>query len=131
MQSSEGTKRLEILRTDTTCQLFEKVHDAFELESYAFALYKTKSNKDEICSSKSKTILSTGLNHGDMIYLTSLNGAVIFSKSSTHVSNIIVQFNSLKSALVSRLSHHQENRQCMNQFLQRVKLSLHPVLRAA
>uniref|UniRef100_A0A6P7FF04 Nuclear protein localization protein 4 homolog n=1 Tax=Diabrotica virgifera virgifera TaxID=50390 RepID=A0A6P7FF04_DIAVI len=82
VQSPEGTKRVEISASSTTCQLFETVHDAFELNSFAFALYKEKNKKSEIPSSKSKTVLSLGLRHGDMIYLAPVNGAVLFSNNS-------------------------------------------------
>lgn len=78
VQSPEGTKRIEIPSTSTSCQLFEAVHDTFELNSFAFALYKEKNKKNEIASSKSKTLQNLGLRHGDMIYLAPVNGAVLF-----------------------------------------------------
>ncbi|XP_056638250.1 nuclear protein localization protein 4 homolog [Diorhabda sublineata] len=83
VQSSEGTRRIEIRSSATTCQLFEAVHDAFDLNSFAFALYKEKNRKNEISSSKSTSLLSVGLHHGDMIYLAPVNGAVLFSNISS------------------------------------------------
>lgn len=72
--------------SDATCQLYEKVYSAFDLNSFAFALYKEKGQKDEIPSSRSKTLRSIGLRHGDMLYLSPVNGAVLFPQSSNHVS---------------------------------------------
>lgn len=83
IQSPEGTKRIEINPTDTTCQLFEKVHSTFDFNSFAFALYKQKNQKDEIASSKSRTVAGIGLHHGDMVYLMPVNGAVLFPQAST------------------------------------------------
>ncbi|KAF2902092.1 hypothetical protein ILUMI_04080 [Ignelater luminosus] len=87
IQSPEGTKRIEINPTDTTCQLFEKVHSTFDLNSFAFALYKQKNQKDEIASSKSRTVSGIGLHHGDMLYLMPVNGAVLFPQASTSRNN--------------------------------------------
>lgn len=83
VQSSEGTKRLEVDPTDTTCQLFEAVHSTFDLSSFAFAIYRERNNKDEVHSSKSRSIKSVGLKHGDMLYLKPLNGTVLFPQPST------------------------------------------------
>lgn len=82
IQSPEGTKRIEINASSTTCQLFETIHDVFDLNSFAFALYKQKNKKDEIGSSKTKTLRTLGLRHGDMIYLSPLNGSVLFNVRS-------------------------------------------------
>lgn len=78
VQSPEGTKRIEVNASSTTCQLYEMIHDTFNLNSFAFALYKERNKQNEIPSSKTKTIRSLGLHHGDMIYLSSLNGAVLY-----------------------------------------------------
>ncbi|XP_017782702.1 PREDICTED: nuclear protein localization protein 4 homolog [Nicrophorus vespilloides] len=88
VQSSEGTKRIEIPASAATCQLFEKVHNAFDLSSFAFALHKEKNQKREIISSKSRTLMSSGLQHGDMIYLSSLDGTTIFAEPSTSNNNV-------------------------------------------
>lgn len=81
VQSAEGTKRIEITASSSTSKLFETIYDAFELNSYAFALYKEKNRKGEIASSKTNTIQSQGLKHGDMIYMAPVNGAVLFPSS--------------------------------------------------
>lgn len=82
VQSPEGTKRIEIKASDTTCSLFERVHDSFEMNSFAFGLYRERNQKNEIASSKTKTVSNLGLRHGDMIYLFPLNGAVLFPSTS-------------------------------------------------
>lgn len=79
IQSPEGTKRISIEKTDSIKSLYEKVHDAFSLSGYRFALYKDKSQKSELVSSRSKTILNYGLQHGDMIYMSPINGAVLWT----------------------------------------------------
>ncbi|XP_060521215.1 nuclear protein localization protein 4 homolog [Cylas formicarius] len=83
VQSPEGTKRIELSPSSATCQLYETIHNAFDLNSFAFALYKQKNKKDEIASSKTKTIRTLGLRHGDMIYLSPLNGSVLFNSSNS------------------------------------------------
>lgn len=48
MQSPEGTKRIEVLPTATLRELYETVHDAFELEGYGFSLYKERNDVNEV-----------------------------------------------------------------------------------
>ncbi|XKL67144.1 hypothetical protein PGB90_010564 [Kerria lacca] len=78
IQSQEGTKRVEINSNDSTSNLYDKVYSEFSLASYAFVLFRNRGHQDEITSSKSNTVRSAGLNHGDIIYLEPLNGAIIF-----------------------------------------------------
>lgn len=82
IQSPEGTKRVEVGSTDSTSQLFERVHDTFDLNSFAFALYKERNQRNEITSSKTRSVTTAGLRHGDMLYLLPLNGAVLFPNTS-------------------------------------------------
>ncbi|CAH1116427.1 unnamed protein product [Phaedon cochleariae] len=83
VQSPEGTKRVEVSLSSSTCQLFEAVHDTFKLNSFAFELYREKNKKNEITSSKSKTLHTIGIRHGDMIYLTPVNGSVLFNTDNS------------------------------------------------
>lgn len=69
IQSAEGTKRVEADPTDSTKSLHEKVHDAFNLPSYNFALYLTRDRKTELLSSQRKNLKGSKLKHGDMLYL--------------------------------------------------------------
>lgn len=83
MQSSEGTTRVDVLDTDCTSRLFERVYETLHLNTFGFALYKDRSRKEEIVSSKSRQLQDYGLQHGDMIFLTSVNGTVLFDQPST------------------------------------------------
>lgn len=85
VQSSEGTARVEVLDTDVTSRLFERVYEALNLNTFGFALYKDRARKEEIVSSKSRQLREYGLQHGDMLYLTPVNGAVLFDQPSTSV----------------------------------------------
>ncbi|XP_011497718.1 PREDICTED: nuclear protein localization protein 4 homolog isoform X2 [Ceratosolen solmsi marchali] len=88
IQSAEGTKRIEIQTSDTVSQLFDKIYNVFELQSFGFGLYKQRNQKDEIISSRSRTIQGVGLKHGDMLYLSPINGAVLWdTKSTNNASN--------------------------------------------
>lgn len=57
-----------------------QVHDIFGLTGYGFALYRKRGCKDELISSRSKTVRSYGLSHGDMIYMAPLNGTMLWSQ---------------------------------------------------
>ncbi|XP_066600186.1 nuclear protein localization protein 4 homolog [Prorops nasuta] len=88
VQSSEGTKRVEVNPTDTVSELFEKVYDAFDLNSFGFGLFKKRNHQDEIISSRSRTVSGVGLSHGDMLYLSPLNGAQLWSAPSTSNASV-------------------------------------------
>ena len=83
VQSSEGTKRVDVDPSDTISKLFEKVFYAFELNSFGFGLYRQRNHQDELISSPSRTVSGIGLSHGDMLYLAPLNGTQLWSTPST------------------------------------------------
>ncbi|CAB3239018.1 unnamed protein product [Arctia plantaginis] len=83
VQSPEGTTRLEMQDTDVTAQLFERVYESLHLNTFAFVLHKDRQRKEEITSSKSRRLCDYGLQHGDMLYLNPVNGAVLFDQPST------------------------------------------------
>lgn len=110
VQSSEGTKRIEVQSSDTLSQLYEKVktlrafsrvlqtelvefirivpscsqvYEAFDLNSFGFDLCKQRNHKDPLTSTKSRTVSGIGLCHGDMLYLVPVNGAQLWSAPST------------------------------------------------
>lgn len=83
VQSAEGTVRVDMVDTDVTAQLFERVHDEFNLASFAFALFRDRARREEVLSSKSRRLRDMGLQHGDMLYLTPVNGAVLFEQPTT------------------------------------------------
>lgn len=67
VQSPEGTKRIEILPSATMRDLYEQIHNAFQLDG--FAVYRERNYTKELASSRSQTIEDHNLKHGDMIYL--------------------------------------------------------------
>lgn len=48
VQSPEGTKRVEIEQSATLRELYEAVHDAFQLEAYSFSLFKERTDTHEV-----------------------------------------------------------------------------------
>ncbi|RZF33940.1 hypothetical protein LSTR_LSTR006322 [Laodelphax striatellus] len=87
VQSAEGTKRVEVQPSDTIVKLFEKVHDVFSLSGFAFSLFRERNSKDELISSRSRTVSAYGLKHGDMIYLAPLNGAMLWDNPRPSTSS--------------------------------------------
>ncbi|XP_013192825.1 nuclear protein localization protein 4 homolog [Amyelois transitella] len=83
VQSSEGTARVEMTPSDVTALLYERVHDALHLNTFGFALHRDRARKEEIASSKSRRLGDYGLQHGDMLYLSPVNGAVLFDQPTT------------------------------------------------
>lgn len=69
VQSPEGTKRIEILPSASLRELYESIHDAFQLDGYNFSVYGERSYKNELVSSRSQTIDDFNLKHGDMVYM--------------------------------------------------------------
>lgn len=62
---------------------FDQVHDAFGLQTFTFGLYKQRNQKEEIVSSPTKTVQTTGLKHGDMLYMAPVNGAALWDIPTT------------------------------------------------
>lgn len=72
VQSPEGTKRIELVPSATIRELYESIHDAFQLDGYNFAVFGERNYKTELASSRSQTIDDYKLKHGDMIYMKPL-----------------------------------------------------------
>ncbi|CAG9133328.1 unnamed protein product [Plutella xylostella] len=83
VQSAEGTARVEVAEEEATARLFEAVYEALGLASFGFALHRDRQRQQEITSSKSRLLRDYGLRHGDMLYLSPINGAVLFDQPST------------------------------------------------
>ncbi|XP_076653161.1 nuclear protein localization 4 isoform X1 [Halictus rubicundus] len=83
VQSSEGTKRIDIEPSSTISRLFDKIFMTFELKNFGFGLYRQRNNKDEITSSLRRTVSGLGLTHGEMLYLVPYNGTQIWNTPST------------------------------------------------
>lgn len=73
VQSPEGTKRIEVLPTATVRELYESIHDAFQLDNFNFAVYGERNYKNELASSRSQTVDDYKLKHGDMIFMKPLS----------------------------------------------------------
>lgn len=69
VQSPEGTKRIEVLPTATLRELYESVHDAFQLDGYNFSVYGERGYKNELPPNSAQTVAGLQLNHGDMIFM--------------------------------------------------------------
>nr|SVE74169.1 EOG090X05T8 [Daphnia barbata] len=76
VQSPEGTRRVDVDNSMVTRELFEKVLNAFGATGNSFVLYCNRDKSQEIVSSDTKTLASYGLKHGDMIFLSSITGAL-------------------------------------------------------
>jgi len=59
------------------------VYEAFDLNSFGFNLCKQRNQKEPLISTRSKTVSSIGLSHGDMLYLVPTNGTQLWSAPST------------------------------------------------
>lgn len=83
VQSPEGTARVEAGAAESTAALYERVHAVLALSSFAFALHKDRQKREEVLPSKSRTLLDCGLQHGDLLFLSPVNGAVLFDQPTT------------------------------------------------
>ncbi|CAG7733894.1 unnamed protein product [Allacma fusca] len=86
IQAREGTKRVEISPNETAKRLFEKIKSAFSYNSYAFNLHKDRQKLEPIASN-SKTVGSLGLKHGDLIYLSAVEGMVLTPETPSSSSS--------------------------------------------
>ena len=64
-----------------------QIYEAFELKNFGFGLFKQRNYKDEIISSRSKTVSDVGLAHGDMVYFSYPNGKLLWDGPSTSGSS--------------------------------------------
>ena len=69
VQSQEGQKRVQIPGSAKTDELYNNVKKVFELNSLQFALYKKQNKTQEIISSRTKTVKTEALNHGDRLFM--------------------------------------------------------------
>ncbi|CAG5032441.1 unnamed protein product [Parnassius apollo] len=92
VQSPEGTARIEVFDTDVTARLYERVYEALNLNTFGFALHRDRQRKEEIISNKSRQLREYGLQHGDMLYLSPVNGAVLYDQPSTSAESNTKQF---------------------------------------
>ena len=70
------------------------MRDAFSLSSFAFGLCRSHNLKEEIPSTLSKTVLSFGIRHGDMLFLIAQDGAELWHKSDVPFSTPVTSSSS-------------------------------------
>ncbi|KAL0279488.1 UNVERIFIED_CONTAM: hypothetical protein PYX00_001032 [Menopon gallinae] len=87
IESADGTKRVQLHETETIKHLYERVFDAFSFTDFNFKLFKKRGQKDELISSRSKTIVESGLQHGDMVYLSREQGSSLLSTEEPSCSS--------------------------------------------
>jgi len=69
IQSQEGQKRVQVVPTAKTEELFKNVQKVFELSSLQFSLFKRQNKTDAVENSRTKTVRAAGLNHGDRLFM--------------------------------------------------------------
>jgi len=69
VQSQEGQKRVQVAGTGKLEDLYKSVHKAFDLKSMDFCLFKDQRKSLEVVNSRVKTISSSGLKHGDRLFM--------------------------------------------------------------
>ncbi|XP_031638747.1 nuclear protein localization protein 4 homolog isoform X3 [Contarinia nasturtii] len=113
VQSSEGTKRIEILPSATIRELYDSIRDAFDMDSYNFAVYGERNYKNELASSRSQTLDDYKLKHGDMVYIKTIEAGTSSvveafgpqpstSSSSSSISSFASSFKPSKSTPPSK-----------------------------
>ncbi|XP_055852773.1 nuclear protein localization protein 4 homolog [Episyrphus balteatus] len=79
VQSPDGIKRIEIPTKSTIKDLYESIQKSMVIED-GFGLFKERNFTNELGPTRSQTIKSFNLKHGDMIYLKQMAGT---SKQAT------------------------------------------------
>eukprot|EP00088_Acartia_fossae_P063843 TRINITY_DN7822_c0_g1_i1.p1 TRINITY_DN7822_c0_g1~~TRINITY_DN7822_c0_g1_i1.p1 ORF type:complete len:587 (-),score=98.42 TRINITY_DN7822_c0_g1_i1:374-2134(-) len=69
IQSPEGQKRVQVSGTAKIDELYKSVHKAFDLKSMEFSLFKDQRKSVEVANSKVKSVTSSGLKHGDRLFM--------------------------------------------------------------
>jgi len=69
IQSQEGQKRVQVQGSSKLDDLYKSIHKAFDLKSMEFCLYKDQRKTTEIANSRLKTVTSSGLKHGDRLFM--------------------------------------------------------------
>lgn len=65
-----GTRRIQTKATDRIGDFFQKVRTEFELDNSEWKLFSDRGKTSEIKLSKSKTLSSQKIKHGDLLYLS-------------------------------------------------------------
>ncbi|XP_065579373.1 nuclear protein localization protein 4 homolog isoform X2 [Artemia franciscana] len=84
IQTSEGTKRIEIDSDASTKKLYEMVYDSFGLKSFSFMICKDRRSPEssEIKSTTSRDIKSYSLKNGELLFIVPVNNVTLFESVS-------------------------------------------------
>jgi len=86
IQSQEGQKRVQVAPTAKTEELYKNVQNIFGLKSLQFSLFKRQNKTDSVENSRTKTVKSVGLNHGDRLFMFP-NSQNLFQNSNSSSNN--------------------------------------------
>jgi nuclear protein localization family protein 4 len=82
VQSSDGTKRIEIGATASLTELYETIFQAFNYTDYGFGVFLERSHSKELPSSRTKNLTDLNIKHGDMVYIKNIPGSLASTSSS-------------------------------------------------
>eukprot|EP00092_Neocalanus_flemingeri_P040162 GFUD01043747.1.p1 GENE.GFUD01043747.1~~GFUD01043747.1.p1 ORF type:complete len:562 (+),score=130.40 GFUD01043747.1:53-1738(+) len=83
IQSQEGQKRVQVVPTAKTEELYKNVQKGFELSSVQFSLFKRQNKTDLVENSRTKTVKAAGLNHGDRLFMVPKSQNLFQSSNSS------------------------------------------------
>jgi len=90
VQSQEGQKRVQILPTLKTEELYRNIQKTFDLKSLNFELYKDQRKNILIDNSRTKSVKQANINHGDRLFLFPKENSknTLFGESSSQNSKV-------------------------------------------
>ncbi|KAJ6634631.1 Nuclear protein localization protein 4 like [Pseudolycoriella hygida] len=83
VQTSDGTKRIEIAANASLMELYETIFQALNYADYGFGVFLERSHSKELPSSRIKSLSDLNIKHGDMVYLKTIPGSSASTSSST------------------------------------------------
>jgi len=92
-----GTKRVNVKPTERINDFLEKVKNAFELIDGGWKVWIDRSHKAEVSSSKSKTLSTYKIKHGDMLYLDLSECDMDFTDLAADTADINIRRSSVQS----------------------------------
>lgn len=112
VQSSEGTRRIEVSPETKIGRVYEMAAAAFQLDSVDFSLYRNQQRTDLLKQSRTATIKTSSLCHGDMLFLVvsqqaSANGSSHCEPMDVHQSSSLSHTNS-SASLSSMAGSHSD-----------------------
>lgn len=77
IQTPDGLKRVGISSSATLKDLYDVAYKAMNLLDYGFSLFSDRGCSKELRSTRSVTVTSSKLNHGDVIYYKQMAGSSV------------------------------------------------------